>query len=83
VYVTGDSGGFNAPGFGGSQDFLTAAYDSATGATLWVRRYNGPAMSEDGAISIAVSPTTGTVFVTGDSNDDPSGSDIVTIAYSG
>jgi hypothetical protein len=83
VYVTGESLGFNDPGFGASQDFLTVAYDAATGATLWVRRYNGPAMSGDGATSIAVSPSTGTVFVTGDSNDDPAGSDYVTIAYRG
>ena len=39
--------------------FATVAYNAATGARRWVRRYPGA------AISLAVSPVTGTVFVTG------------------
>src|SRR5262249_22087895 len=82
VYVTGDSAGATS-----GPDYLTAAYDAATGATPRVRRYHRPANSSDYATSVAVSPSTGTVFVTGESTGAPTGSGVpsgcVTIAYSG
>jgi outer membrane protein assembly factor BamB len=80
VYVTGTSIG----GAGVGNEYATVAYNAATGAQLWVQRYDG-AGGGSHAFSVAVSPTTGTVFVTGDSYDaDPAtGFDYVTIAYQG
>jgi hypothetical protein len=47
-----------------SVDFLTIKYDPATGETLWVRYYNGPANDADTAVAIAVD-NAGGVYVTG------------------
>jgi hypothetical protein len=64
VFVTGYSNQGTAAGF----DYATVAYDAATGAQLWVSSYNGPGNGGDSAFSVAVSPSGGTVFVTGDSD---------------
>jgi WD40 repeat protein len=77
VYVTGYS--YGSPG-SVDEGYATVAYNAATGAQLWVERYVG-AGSGNEAFSVAVSPTTGTVFVTGSSLDV--GFDYATIAYSG
>ncbi len=82
VFVTGSSGG-TFP----YADYATVAYSTATGAQLWVKRYNGPASRDDIAHSVAVSRT-GKVFVTGQSigairDDYYSGFDYATVAYSG
>jgi WD40 repeat protein len=75
VFVTGA-----IPGLIGSQDIATAAYDSATGAQLWIDRYDGRGGNDDVA-GLAVAPDGWTVYVTGESagaNGDPG---FVTIAY--
>jgi DNA-binding beta-propeller fold protein YncE len=64
VFVTGTSLGK----FPASNDYATIAYNAVTGAQLWVKRYDGTpnyAGQPPEALSVAVSPTTGTVFVTG------------------
>jgi WD40 repeat protein len=75
VYVTGESTGLNAG------DFLTIAYDPSTGARRWVRRYDGPAKSDDRAVAIALSPDGARVFVTGSSDHFPSFTEYDTVAY--
>lgn len=75
VYVTGQS-----LGDGTNHDYATAAYDAATGDELWVMRYNGPGDAVDIAEDVVVSPA-GTVFVTGRSAGDGTGTDFATIAY--
>jgi outer membrane protein assembly factor BamB len=76
VYVTGYSYGCIC----GDGEYATVAYNAATGAQQWVQRYDGDKLGNK-ALSMAVSPTTGTVFVTGYSVD--SGFDYATIAYQG
>jgi hypothetical protein len=80
VYVTGSSQGV-APGTG--YDYATVAYGATTGAQLWAKRYNGPGNANDMANPVAVSPATGTVFVTGLSVGSGSSADDATIAYHG
>src|SRR5258706_194498 len=77
VYVTGYS-----PGATSGDDYATVAYNAATGATRWVQRY-GSGGGASQASAVAVSPTTGTVFITGYSTSLTSGEDYLTIAYSG
>jgi WD40 repeat protein len=76
VFVTGASRGATTTGY------LTVAYRAATGARLWVQRYNGPGNGSDEAYSIAVSPGESRVFVTGASRGTRSGPDYATVAYS-
>jgi outer membrane protein assembly factor BamB len=75
LFVTGMSVGATS-----DQDYATVAYRAATGARLWVQRYNGPANYIDEALSIAVSADR--VFVTGYSAG-ASGFDYATVAYRG
>jgi len=77
VLVTGESQGSQAT----MGDYATVAYDAATGAQLWVSRYNGPASRADSARSVAVGPHGGTVYVTGASTGIGTHSDYATVAY--
>jgi len=76
VYVTGGSWGS-----GTDEDYATIKYDAATGDTLWVRRYNGPAYSDDWATALSVDDS-GYVYVTGVSWGSGTGKDYTTIKYS-
>ena len=76
VFVTGFSTGTTT-----GEDYLTIAYNAATGAQLWVNRYNGPGNNNDYANSVAVSPSGGTVYVTGSSYGGPLNFDYATVAY--
>ena len=77
VFVTGSTQTARS-----GDNYATVAYNAATGAQRWVSRYNGPANGSDGAVSLAVSPSGKTVFVTGDSDGGASGFDYATVAYS-
>ena len=79
VFVTGSSLG---GGSAGSLDYATVAYQGATGARLWVARYNGPSSRTDSAASIAVRPDSAIVVVTGSSYGTATGDDYATVAYS-
>ncbi len=80
IYVTGTSEG---PNYG--DDYATVAYDAATGGQQWVSRYEGPGSppyDRDVAWAIAISPDGSRVFVTGESENGTSSTDIATVAYS-
>jgi hypothetical protein len=74
VYVTGYSGGS-----GTGTDYATIKY-YPNGDTAWVRRYNGPGNSGDGARAIAVDGS-GNVYVTGQSGGNGTAYDYATIKY--
>lgn len=79
--VSGDGAEVFVTGFSRDTElhynFATVAYDTATGAEIWVSRYAGPINSQ--ASSIASSPDGSTVFVTGYRGGDDSA--WLTIAY--
>ena len=75
MYVTGESGNDSV--------YATVAYTAATGAQLWVKSYTGNGPSGSAAQAVAVSPITGTVFVTGYSSGSFKGNDYATVAYQG
>jgi hypothetical protein len=79
LFVTGDN---SPPGTAnGAFDYVTVAYNTATGAQLWARRYNGPAKGDDEASSVAVSPDGSTVYATGQSIGAGGLYNAATVAY--
>ena len=64
-----------------SNDFVTIAYDSATGAERWVARYDGPFHGADAAGFISLSPDGSKVFVAGSSFSGSNDWDWATVAY--
>lgn len=74
VYVTGLSESASA-----GYDYLTIAYDAATGQRLWRQRYDGPAHGSDVPKGIATHGTR--VYVTGYSLSNTSAHDYATLAY--
>jgi WD40 repeat protein len=80
VYVTGTSEQGSSP-YPGS--YTTVAYNAATGAQLWVKRYNGPDHGNSHASALTVSPDGSRVLVTGYSEGAATGPDWATIAYQG
>ncbi|MFA5862083.1 MAG: PQQ-binding-like beta-propeller repeat protein, partial [Candidatus Thermoplasmatota archaeon] len=90
VYVTGGQNGGLGSGPSGDfrfvSDYVTIAYDAATGNQLWVASYHGPAAGPDEAEQIAVSEDGLRVFVTGESqapdvDGRSGGSEVATISY--
>ncbi len=77
VFVTGTSVGRRS-----GLDYATVAYNAATGAPLWTKRYNGRANGPDTASSVAASHDGGRVFVTGASKGRGTGLDYATVGYS-
>jgi WD40 repeat protein len=75
VYVTGVSQ-TSSTNYG---DYATVAYDAATGAQLWVARYD--ASSNDFPCCVKVSPDGTRVIVTGSVLTARQGSDDATVAY--
>jgi hypothetical protein len=75
VFVTGASTGSTS-----GADYATVAYSASTGATLWVKRYNGPADDQDGAHALGVSRDGSKVFVSG-SSGAAGAADYATVAY--
>jgi hypothetical protein len=75
AFVTGASA--SAAGY----DFVTVAYDMATGEELWVSRYHGPAPGNDGGTALTVGPDGSRVYVSGVSWGVGSERDYATIAY--
>jgi hypothetical protein len=61
-------------------DYVTIAYDAPTGAKRWLKRYDGPASSDDWASALAVSPDGSAVFITGNSYGSGN-EDYATVAY--
>ena len=74
VYVTGASKGSTS-----NSDYCTIKYNPS-GAQQWVKRYDGPGNSVDGANSIAID-TFGNVYITGHSTGIGTQYDYCTIKY--
>lgn len=79
AFVTGSS--FSADRTG--TDYATLAYSTASGAQLWLTRYDGLAHGADKGTDLAVSPDGARVYVTGESSrlGGSNDGDFVTIAY--
>jgi DNA-binding beta-propeller fold protein YncE len=83
VAVSPDGTRVFVTGFGwyATEDYITFAYDAATGATVWASRFDSPYGDYDEASALAVSADGSRVFVTGDSGGSTTYSDLCTVAY--
>jgi hypothetical protein len=77
LFVTGDS---NADGSDSNYDFVTIAYNAATGEQIWIARYDFAAGQEE-VSAIAVSPDGTRVYITGGSQVAETNWDYATVAY--
>lgn len=75
VYVTGQSL------VSGHYDYVTIAYDTATGNRVWFQRFDSTSHLDDIPAALAVSPDGSKVFVTGSSAGSSTGEDYATVAY--
>jgi hypothetical protein len=66
---------------GAHSDFVTIAYDAATGNRLWLQRYDSQSHLDDAPAALGVSPDGSKVFVTGASAGASSANDYATVAY--
>jgi hypothetical protein len=79
IYVSGLSKGLGAENI---YDFLTLAYDAATGGSpLWSARYDGTMHQWDSPTSVALSADGSRLFVCGFVLDVGASQDFTTIAY--
>jgi hypothetical protein len=76
VYVAGSS-----VGAASGKDYATIAYDPATGARLWVQRFNSMFNRDDAPSAVALNPDGSKLYVTGTSNSTSTGDDYATVAY--
>ena len=76
VYITGA-----ADTESGRLDYVTIAYNAATGARLWKASYGTPDNLNDSASAMALSPDGHTIFITGTSTSKASLEDFLTVAY--
>jgi hypothetical protein len=77
VFVAGFS-----KGVGTKNDYLIIAYNAATGARIWGKRYDGPAHLNDYPHGLALSASGLTVYVTGESPGSNGLLQWATVAYS-
>ncbi len=80
IYITGISDGGSSGSSDPHFDYATLKYNSA-GVVQWIRRYNGPANSNDEALKVKADDL-GNIFVTGYSAGVGSSNDYITICYS-
>ncbi len=80
VYVTGAADAFPGGGVGRS-DYMTIAYDAATGARQWITGYGGSDHGTDSAAALALSPDGHRIYVTGTSDGSDSAGDFLTVAF--
>ncbi len=74
VYITGAASGSET-----NYDYATIKYN-ASGETLWLRKYNGPASNVDRAMAMTIDAS-GNVYVTGYSDGGGTSYDYATIKY--
>jgi uncharacterized delta-60 repeat protein len=73
VYITGESAGTNS-----KNDIATLKYNSS-GTLLWTSRFNGSEGHDDKAYGIVVDESSGSCIITGTSETNDRGIDIVTL----